>query len=99
MGDFCNQCDFDAEICTECALGYYPQGKKCVTIPEVCGDGLYNLKEECDDGNTEDGDGCDSKCKVEVNYKCKLSRNEGPFYCFEKRMTKIYWEASKVKYD
>ncbi len=30
-----------------------------------CGDGLVLPPEECDDGNTQNGDGCDSNCKVE----------------------------------
>ena len=32
-----------------------------------CGDGFINpgLGEECDDGNTDDGDGCSSSCKIE----------------------------------
>jgi cysteine-rich repeat protein len=25
---------------------------------------------KCDDGNTFNGDGCDSKCQVEENYVC-----------------------------
>lgn len=31
----------------------------------VCGDGLVMPPEECDDGNTADGDGCDHDCKIE----------------------------------
>ncbi len=32
-----------------------------------CGDGIVNQSsEECDDGNTVNGDGCDSNCKVEI---------------------------------
>ena len=32
-----------------------------------CGDGVVNQSsEECDDGNTVNGDGCDSNCKVEI---------------------------------
>jgi cysteine-rich repeat protein len=30
----------------------------------VCGDGVILGGEECDDGNTASGDGCDSTCKV-----------------------------------
>jgi len=31
----------------------------------VCGDGMVDAGEECDDGNTLDGDGCTSACVVE----------------------------------
>lgn len=30
---------------------------------------------ECDDGNTIDGDGCDSKCRIEPGYKCHKQEN------------------------
>lgn len=32
----------------------------------VCGDGLAQLPEACDDGNTTDGDGCSSTCQLEA---------------------------------
>ena len=35
----------------------------------VCGDGQQAVWEECDDGNTEDGDGCSGECKAE-NQMC-----------------------------
>ena len=31
----------------------------CTCEPEVCGDGIDGCLEECDDGNTVDGDGCE----------------------------------------
>ena len=37
---------------------------------EICGDGLDWKRYECDDANTNDGDGCSSKCKVEIGWKC-----------------------------
>jgi fibro-slime domain-containing protein len=36
----------------------------------VCGDGIV-LNEECDDGNTLSGDGCDGQCLVELGYTCE----------------------------
>ncbi len=33
--------------------------------PPECGNGVKEGTEECDDGNTDDGDGCDAQCKVE----------------------------------
>lgn len=34
-------------------------------IPDRCGDGQLVAPEECDDGNNNDGDGCDRACNVE----------------------------------
>jgi MYXO-CTERM domain-containing protein len=34
-------------------------------VESVCGDGMVTGDEECDDGNAEDGDGCDAACVVE----------------------------------
>jgi cysteine-rich repeat protein len=34
--------------------------------PTVCGDALAGGTEECDDGNTKSGDGCDASCKLET---------------------------------
>ncbi|MBD3247473.1 DUF4215 domain-containing protein [Candidatus Pacearchaeota archaeon] len=31
----------------------------------ICGDGYVEGNEECDDGNTENGDGCSSNCRLE----------------------------------
>ena len=35
-----------------------------------CGDGRRITPEECDDGNTNNGDGCSSRCWVENGYSC-----------------------------
>ncbi len=46
----------------------------CVSVPEaspLCGNGVLDTvwDEDCDDGNTEEWDGCDN-CKVERNWRC-----------------------------
>jgi cysteine-rich repeat protein len=38
----------------------------CEAYIPVCGDGLKDVSEECDDGNTQSGDGCDASCKIEA---------------------------------
>jgi len=39
---------------------------KCVQLPEiVCGNSVIDEGEFCDDGNTLEGDGCSSVCKIE----------------------------------
>lgn len=40
-----------------------------------CGDGLV-LGEDCDDGNRQNGDGCDETCKVEEGYTCEVDEGE-----------------------
>jgi cysteine-rich repeat protein len=37
---------------------------------EFCGDGVINGLEECDDGGTLGGDGCDAVCMMEVGWVC-----------------------------
>jgi len=36
----------------------------------LCGDGIRERSEQCDDGNTESGDGCSRSCQVEANWEC-----------------------------
>ena len=38
--------------------------------PAVCGDGMVESVEECDDGNLVSGDGCDIDCLLEDGYAC-----------------------------
>jgi fibro-slime domain-containing protein len=36
----------------------------------LCGDGIIEISETCDDGNTVGGDGCSSTCQIEPRYTC-----------------------------
>ena len=47
-------------------------GDGAATVPPVCGDGKINqADEQCDDGNTESGDGCTANCRqIEANFAC-----------------------------
>ncbi len=40
-------------------------------LPPVCGDGILDLGESCDDGNTANGDGCSDVCQVENGWTCE----------------------------
>ncbi len=67
-----------------CGNGVVNGGEACdaATLPtatcdidcslRVCGDGIRNTAtpEACDDGNTNNGDGCSSACVVEVGFTC-----------------------------
>ena len=35
-----------------------------------CGNGAFNIAEECDDSNIIDSDGCSSTCIEEVGWNC-----------------------------
>lgn len=37
---------------------------------DLCGDGMLNAGEACDDGNTTNGDGCSSMCAAEAGWDC-----------------------------
>ncbi|CAM9090527.1 unnamed protein product [Phaeothamnion confervicola] len=39
-------------------------------ISAVCGNGIIEAGEACDDGNTRYGDGCNSQCAIGVNWHC-----------------------------
>jgi cysteine-rich repeat protein len=36
----------------------------------ICGDGLVEVSEQCDDGGVVDGDGCASDCRIETCWTC-----------------------------
>jgi fibro-slime domain-containing protein len=38
--------------------------------PNNCGNGVLDLGERCDDGNTDSGDGCSSTCQIEPGWSC-----------------------------
>lgn len=54
----------DGNVCTQdvCTVD---AGCSNPPVPIACGNGCQEAGEECDDGNTVDGDGCSSTCKLE----------------------------------
>jgi cysteine-rich repeat protein len=69
---------------TSCQSGYLLSNAQCLTCSQItgytydsasgkckdkCGDGLL-ITDQCDDGNTLNGDGCSSTCQVESGWKC-----------------------------
>jgi large repetitive protein len=48
--------------------------------PVLCGNGVVDPGENCDDGNTVSGDGCDNQCCIERGYDCK-SAYAPPCHC------------------
>jgi cysteine-rich repeat protein len=55
-----------------------PAAKQYICIEGLCGNGLQDEEEECDDGNRIDGDGCSSDCQsVEICGNAIVDRNVG----------------------
>jgi len=50
-------------------------------IVETCGDGKKMGQLQCDDGNRDDGDGCDQNCQVEPGYSCAGGNDTAPDKC------------------
>jgi len=40
------------------------------TCTALCGDGVIDASEQCDDGNLQGGDGCSVTCKLEMGFTC-----------------------------
>jgi len=53
----------------DCAPGYTRFDEEGPCEP-ACGDGERTPGEECDDGNMDDEDGCDSSCVIEPGWAC-----------------------------
>ncbi len=45
-------------------------GVSCPTATPICGNRIVETGEQCDDGNTVNGDGCSSSCQRESNSTC-----------------------------
>ena len=52
-------------------------------MPDTCGNDHLGVGEECDDGNTEDGDGCSSECVEEYCGNDVCDVGESCFGCLE----------------
>lgn len=55
------------------------EGSRSVCTPSLCGDDLWaeGSTEECDDGNNQNGDGCESNCKIQSGYGCTRDTESG----------------------
>ncbi|MBU0761280.1 MAG: hypothetical protein KJ858_06370, partial [Nanoarchaeota archaeon] len=79
VGEVCDYspqwCDFSGgngtQHCNEFCNGFSACGEG------VCGDGVLNDGEECDDGNTVEGDGCSAGCVVEDRFWSMVVMSDG----------------------
>lgn len=67
-GEACETSELGANCSDTCAL--VPQCNAYGECYSICGDGVLDDLENCDDGNRRDGDGCDGLCNTEAGYAC-----------------------------
>lgn len=96
--EYCAKCK-DENQCTECIPGFSLEevdilGTINAFCPEICGDGK-RYEYECDDGNTRDGDGCDSQCNVEKGWSCSDGTGSAPSVCVKTTSTKAILSITK----
>ena len=65
--------DFCAQKCSpetgKCGVNSFSNSEPCGQTT-ICGNGIVEGTEQCDDGNTVNSDGCDSICKIESALSC-----------------------------
>ncbi len=60
----------DNTKCTRCVSSAFFDSVTTTCFIPVCGNGIREPSEECDDGNMLNNDGCSSKCTIEDGYSC-----------------------------
>ena len=80
-GDGCSSCKVDKDYI--CIGGSANSQDICSMLPDICGDGVKKSSENCDDGNSVDGDGCTKTCIVEVGFLCSGGSQFGKDFCEE----------------
>ena len=54
----------------DCKPGYICQNSVCINVNSICGNSQLNDSEQCDDGNSVNGDGCSNLCLIERSSIC-----------------------------
>jgi fibro-slime domain-containing protein len=63
----------DGSATADAADADIPDAAPDAPTPSVCGDGLVEGDEECDDGALVPGDGCGASCFLEPGYECPVA--------------------------
>jgi cysteine-rich repeat protein len=71
---------YSCKVCSE--ITGFTDSNDASQCKEICGDGINLGYYECDDGNSNDGDGCSSECNYEGILMCISSRVTKMETCF-----------------
>ncbi|CAD8178245.1 unnamed protein product [Paramecium octaurelia] len=104
--DGCFNCRFQCQqscivcaqgICLICEYGWDQYNNQCRS---VCGNGqIVQQYEQCDDGNNDNFDGCDSNCQVEKDWICNQSDVTGLSECINQVAPKFQLQNISQKKD
>jgi len=97
----CSPCATDAECLVGRCINNSCENPTIVAAATVCGNGVLERPEECDDGNIRDSDGCTATCLLEVGIcgdgiiqkllgeQCEQSLHDAglPYVCSDCRFT------------
>ncbi|KNC49942.1 uncharacterized protein AMSG_06250 [Thecamonas trahens ATCC 50062] len=84
IGDFANLAGIGCGGASDITCSIPPNGVATnwttLPLPVACGDGFRESSEQCDDGNTNVGDGCDASCNIVAPWSCS---GDAPTICLE----------------
>ncbi len=64
-------CAYGADAgASDASTGALDTGVDLRMIATLCGNGVLDPGEQCDDGNTNNGDGCSATCQIEAGWNC-----------------------------
>ncbi|CAD8190136.1 unnamed protein product [Paramecium octaurelia] len=101
--DGCYLCKFSCPIncyecfegtCINCNIGFQLIQNQC---SNVCGDGILQIEEQCDDGNEDSGDGCSKTCQVEIDWICNQG-NDCAFVKYPQLMCEFIEQNNQYQY-
>lgn len=67
-----------------------------ITVAHQCGNGRLSSAEACDDGNTDNLDGCDAICRIETGWECESSNPYGSGLGGSSQCTPICGDGRRV---
>ena len=95
--------DFGVDACSG-AVGWYVDDVEVYTCSDefspLCGNGVLDSIEQCDDGNNEDSDGCSAVCEIEEGWLCTvpIPATSIPDHSFEAGPNGGVWDAASIEF-
>ncbi|KRX07476.1 Insulin-like growth factor binding protein, N-terminal [Pseudocohnilembus persalinus] len=102
----CSECqngyfllESESQCYQTCPQGYQSNAQQQPAVcQEICGDGLrVDPSTECDDGNTDNGDGCDGNCTIEQGWTCSGGSYSQPDTCINENPKQLTYKVKQQK--